>query len=77
MSNPNFAHDPYVVVRAPGGETIALAVVGIVVCPHLVLLYALATILLLTVATEFTPPSNIRFLVPGIATQERRFVSLE
>ena len=77
MSNPNWPQGvPYVVATAPGGVTIALAVVGMtVVTPPR--LYTLATMLLLTVATVFTPPSNMKFLVPGIATHDRRFVSLE
>jgi hypothetical protein len=41
------------------------------------LLYTLAMIFGVTVATAFTPVSNMKFLVPGIATHDRRFVSLE
>ena len=65
---------PYVVATAPGGATITLAVVGMVV---VLIPYALGTILLLTVATVFTPPSNMKFLVPWTATHDRIFVSLE
>ena len=77
MSNPNCPHKvPYVVVSAPGGATITLAVDGItVVDPPL--LYVLATIFVVTVATALTPPSNMKFLVPWTEIHDRRFVSLE
>jgi hypothetical protein len=71
-------HVPYVVATVPGGATIALAVVGMASVASMDgIPYALATILLLTDATVFTPPSNMKFLVPGIATHDRIFVSLE
>jgi hypothetical protein len=70
-------HVPYVVATTPGGATITLTVVGMVGVVMDGIPYALATILLLTDATVFTPPSNMKFLVPGIATHDRMFVSLE
>jgi hypothetical protein len=81
MSDPNWPHSvPYVVATVPGGATITLTVVGMVDVVGGVMdgiPYVLATILLLTDATVFTPPSNMKFLVPGMATHDRRFVSLE
>ena len=41
------------------------------------LLYVLATIFGVTVATAETPPSKKKFLVPWTAIHDRRFVSLE
>ena len=74
----SFAHvPPYVGANAPGGGTIALPAVAIVevVCPTA--LYAAALTFGVTVATAFTPPSNMKFFVPWTAFHDRKFVSLE
>ena len=48
-----------------------------VVCCPTSALYAAALTFGVTVATEFTPPSNMKFFVPWTAFHDRKFVSLE
>jgi hypothetical protein len=75
---PNCGHDvPYVVANAPGGGTIALPAVAIVVVVVPIALYTAALTFGVTVATAFTPPSTLKFLVPWTAFHDRKFVSLE